>query len=109
MGMTYEQYWDADPYLAVAYRKAYKIRRNTENYNAWITGLYVYDAFSVCLSNFFRKKGATKQEYIERPVDIFPITEKEKRKREREEREKVMMALQEMQRAQQVRKAQKGD
>lgn len=109
MGMTYEQFWDASPYLAIAYREAYKIRRNAENYNAWIAGLYVYDAFAVVLANAFGKRGEKKAEYIERPLDIFPISEREKRVREQAEREKVMQALREMQRAQRAQKTQKGD
>jgi hypothetical protein len=86
MGMTYEQYWDAPPHLAVAYRKAYILRRKTENEQAWLAGLYVYDAFAVCLANVFAKRGAKKQQYLEQPMDIFPLTEREKKRRKQEER-----------------------
>ena len=49
MGMSYEQYWEQSPYLTVAYRKAYRIKRETENEQAWLQGLYVFDAFAVAL------------------------------------------------------------
>ena len=106
MGMTYQQYWDESPYIAVAYRKAYKLKRQMQNENAWIQGLYVYDAFSVCLANAFAKRGAKKQEYIEKPIDIFPLTKAEKKQREREEQKKMEEALRAMQRAQKKKKKQ---
>ena len=74
MGMSYEQFWDGHPYLVVAYRKAYKLKREIENEQAWLQGLYVFDAFAVCLANVFAKRGAKKQAYLERPIDIFPLT-----------------------------------
>lgn len=107
MGMTYEQFWDAPPYLAIAYRKAYRIRREIENENAWLSGLYVYDAFAVCLANAFTKRGAKKQQYMERPIDIFPLNEQERKRREREEFKKMDEALQAMRRQQQRDKKKK--
>ena len=72
-------------------------------------GLYVYDAFAVCLANAFRKRGAKVQNYLEKPIDIFPLTEKEKREREQEEFEKMQRAMEAMARKQRSRKKQKGD
>lgn len=109
MGMSYEDYWEGPPSLAITYRKAYKLRRETENEQAWLQGLYVYDAFAVCLANAFRKRGAKVQNYLEKPIDIFPLTEKEKREREQEEFEKMQRAMEAMARKQRSRKKQKGD
>ena len=78
-----------------------------ENENAWLTGLYVYDAFAVALSNAFGKRGAKKQQYIERPVDIFPLTKEERKAREQEEFKKMDAALQAMRDAQQREKKKK--
>lgn len=107
--MSYEDYWEGPPSLAITYRKAYKLRRETENEQAWLQGLYVYDAFAVCLANAFRKRGAKIQNYLEKPIDIFPLTEKEKREREQEEFEKMQRAMEAMARKQRSRKKQKGD
>ena len=109
MGMSYEQYWDAPPHLAVAYRKAFKLKRELENEQAWLNGLYVYDAFAVCMANVFSKRGAKKQEYLERPVDIFPLTEAEKKRREQEEYAKMQKAMESMVRKQKREKKSKGD
>ena len=108
MGMTYEQYWDAPPHLAVAYRKAYKLKRQLDNEQAWLQGLYMYDAFAVVLANAFSKRGSKKHEYIDRPLDIFPLTESEKKRREQEEYAKMQKAMEVMV-ARQRRKKTKGD
>lgn len=109
MGMTCEQYWEQSPYLTVAYRKAYRIRRETENEQAWLQGLYVFDAFAVVLANVFSKRGAKKQKYIERPIDIFPLTEREKKRREAEENAKMQAVMESMVRKQRAKRKPKGD
>lgn len=108
MGMSYEQFWDEPPQIATAYRKAYKLRREAENEQAWLQGLYNYDAFAVVLANAFRSKGAKRQTYMEKPIDIFPLTEAEKQRREREEYAKMETAMKAMVRKQKAKKT-KGD
>ena len=108
MGMSYTEFWDEPPFLVVAYRKAYRLKREIENEQAWLQGVYVYDAFAVCLSNLFGKSGAKKQKYFERPIDIFQLTEKEKKAREKAEYAKMQAAMEEMVRRQQ-RKKKKGE
>lgn len=107
MGMSPEQYWDGPPSLAVAYRKAYRLKKESENEMAWLQGLYNYDAFAVCLANAFSKRGTKKQNYIEKPFDLFPLTEAEKARREAEENAKMQHAMEAMIRAQRAKK--KGD
>ena len=109
MGMTPDQYWEQSPYLAVAYRNAYRLRRATENEQAWLQGFYVYDAVAVCFANAFSKRGQKKLTYIEKPVDIFPLTKREKKQREAEENAKMQRAMEEMIRQQRREKKQKGD
>lgn len=106
MGMTYEQYWDMSPYLVIAYRKAYKLKREIANEQAWLQGLYVYDAFAVCMANAFAKRGAKKENYLEKPVDIFPLTDAEKERREHEERDKMQQAMEAIARKQRRKKKQ---
>ena len=109
MGMSYEQYWDESPYLVVAYRKAYRLRRETENEQAWLQGLYVLDAFAVVMANVFAKRGSKRQEYLERPIDIYPLTEREKKRRQAEENAKMQAAMEAMARKQRQQKKSKGD
>lgn len=107
MGMSYTQFWDEPPQLAVAYRKAFRIKRELDNTQAWLAGFYVYDAFTVCMANLFSKRGARKLNYMEKPIDIFPLTEREKKLREQEEYAKMQAALETMRVKQ--KKKQKGD
>jgi hypothetical protein len=109
MGMTPTQYWEESPYLAVAYRKAYRFKREAENEQAWLQGLYVFDAFAVCLANALSKRGAKKQTYLEKPIDIFPLTEREKKRREDVENAKMQAAMEAMMREQRLKKKSKGD
>ena len=101
MGMSYTEFWDGHPFLTVAYRKAYRLKREIENEQAWLQGLYVYDAISVCMSNLFKKSGGKKSNYFEKPVDIFPLTEKQKAEREKAEYAKMQSAMEAMIRKQQ--------
>ena len=108
MGMTYEQFWDESPYLAVVYKKAHKLKRELDNEQAWLQGLYVCDAIAVCLSNAFKKRGGKTIQYLEQPIDIFPLSKKEKKRREQQEYAKMQAALEAMARKQRAEK-QKGD
>ena len=109
MGMTEEQFWDKSPQLAVAYREAYKLRRKLENEQAWLQGMYFFNAVSVAVGNAMAKKGAKRLTYLERPIDIFPLTEREKKQREQEEYLKMQKALEAMVQKQRRQKKQKGD
>ena len=109
MGMTYAEFWDAPPRLAIAYRKAWRLKKESDNEQAWLNGLYVFDAFAACLANVFAKRGAKKQTYIERPIDIFPLTEREKKRRAAEENAKMQRAMEAMIREQKRKKKSKGD
>ena len=108
MGMSYTEFWDEPPFLAVAYRKAYRLKREIENEQAWLQGLYVYDAFAVCMSNAFSKRGTKRQNYFEKPIDIFPLTEREKKEREQAEFAKMQAAMENMIQEQR-RKKKQGD
>lgn len=108
MGMSYTEFWESPPHLAVAYRNAYRLKREIDNEQAWLQGLYVFDAFAVCLANAFSKRGAKSQTYLEHPIDIFPLTEQEKKRREQKEYAKMQAALESMARKQRSEKK-KGD
>ena len=73
IGMSYAEYWEGDPKLAQYYRKAYHIKQEEINNNAWLQGLYIYDAVSTALYNSLRGMGKTKQpakDYAKQPYDL---------------------------------------
>ena len=73
IGMSYGQYWEGDPKLAQYYRKAYAIKQEEFNNNAWLQGMYVYDAVSTAIHNAMRGMGKSRtpaKEYAKAPYDI---------------------------------------
>ena len=44
MGMTWDDFWHGDPQMAVAFRKADKLRIKRRDQELWLQGRYVYDA-----------------------------------------------------------------
>ena len=84
MGMTWSQFWEDEPKLAIAYRKAENIRKRRKNEELWLQGLYVAESLKSTVCNMFNK---TKHQYPEEP---FPITvDEQKERREREEKARL--------------------
>ena len=74
IGMSHAEYWEGDPKLAQYYRKAYFLRQEEINNNAWLQGLYVYDAVSTALHNALRGMGKNPppaKDYAKKPYDLF--------------------------------------
>ena len=73
IGMSYAEYWEGDVKLAQYYRKAYNIKQDEINNNAWLQGMYIYDAFSTALFNFSRslaKNPPAAKTYTQQPYDF---------------------------------------
>jgi hypothetical protein len=90
--MSYAEYWEGDPSLPKYYRKAYRIKQDEINNNAWLQGVYIYDAISTALHNALRDpKKSRAKEYAPKPYDFRhkEKTEQEKAKEVAAEREKA--------------------
>ena len=79
MGMSYEQYWDGDPWLYADYREADRLAQEREAYGRWLTGMYVYDAIGrlVPVLNPFPKKHRA-EPYPEEPYEVARTRDSEK-------------------------------
>ena len=66
IGMTYEQFWENDPSLAKYYREADKLRNERKNTDAWIQGMYIYDAVSTVVYNVWCRDKGNHQQNIQR-------------------------------------------
>lgn len=86
-GMTYEQFWFGDPWMAKAYKEKHLLERKQKNEEMWVNGAYQLSALSVALNNAFNKR---KIDYIKEPFNLFPKTEAEKEIEKREERQKLI-------------------
>ena len=85
MGMSYTQFWEEEPQLCAAYRKADEIRRRRMNEELWLNGIYTAEALASTVGNMFSK--GTKHKY---PTEPKPITRDEIEER-RERAEKLKM------------------
>lgn len=95
IGMSSAEYWSGDPSLVRYYRKAYKIKQEQINNNAWLQGMYIYDAFSTALFNFSRslaKNPPAAKTYTQQPYDFGnrQKSEQEKAKEVEIEQEKAL-------------------
>lgn len=98
MGMSAEEFWDGDPWLAKAYRKAYQIRLENENRiadrDAWRLGQYMRYALSsiAIVVNGFVPKGYHMTEYPEKPMTVTAEEQKNEEVRKKQEDNKQAMA-----------------
>lgn len=78
IGMSYDEFWNQDPYLAVYYREAHELKRDEENQKQWWNGMYTFIAVSTALSNIhFDGKKHKPNYYLNEPLRIRPKTEEE--------------------------------
>jgi hypothetical protein len=70
IGMSSAEYWSGDPSLVRYYRKAYRIRQEEKNNNAWLQGAYIYDAVSTALHNALRGKNSQAKTYAKQPYNF---------------------------------------
>lgn len=80
IGMTYEQYWDGENELPKQYRKAERMRQEQKNHEAWLNGLYVYDAVMSMMSHMNKNK-SDHRNYAEQPYDFTPQPQKQEEKK----------------------------
>ena len=87
IGMSYELYWHGEPNLVKAYREAEEMRVDRMNYEAWLQGLYVYQAVGALypvFNPFSKQKKA--EEYLKEPI---VITERARNQKAMEEGNKM--------------------
>ena len=89
--MSSAEYWEGDPSLTRYFRKAYEMKQEENNHNAWLQGLYIYDAVSTALHNALRGKNSTAKEYAKQPYNFRnkEKSEAEKAKEVQVEQEKA--------------------
>nr|DAF76315.1 MAG TPA: hypothetical protein [Caudoviricetes sp.] len=82
MGMTPEQFWEQDCALARAYRESYRQRRQLQNEDAWIQGMYIYEALYALHPVFNGWSKARVKEYRKEPYDFGFVAPRKKQTKE---------------------------
>ena len=90
-GMSYEQYWFGDPWMARAYAQKHLLARKQRNEELWLEGIYLSKAFGVVLHNAFDKH---KEKYFDKPLEIFAKTDAEIEEETRQKRRAMIAHLQ---------------
>lgn len=82
IGMPQNEFWNGDVTLVKAYRKAYEYKKQEWNVQAYLHGLYVYDALLRVspILQAFAKKGTKPMEYRDSPIEILTSPQQEKAK-----------------------------
>lgn len=80
IGMSYEDYWENDVFIAKSYRRAYDIQKERTNEQLWLQGLYVYQAIMAMTPALRPMSNSAPEKYMEEPL---PLTETEFKKREK--------------------------
>lgn len=96
IGMTYEQYWDASPHLVCAYRQADAYKQDRYSQEAWLQGLYIYNAFGAVISNAFGGKGSKKAEYFREPIRFREKTKAEIAQEAEQKRQEIIKRLEQL-------------
>ncbi|MEG0898503.1 MAG: hypothetical protein RSF40_02180 [Oscillospiraceae bacterium] len=90
IGMTSAEYWDGDCLLTQSFRKSFDIKRENENENAWLHGLYVYNALSTAIGNAFgNKDGKNTSTYPQKPYSFDEQDNIERKKELQKEQEEL--------------------
>lgn len=96
LGMTYELYWEGDPWLAKAYRDAYEMKRDYDNQTLWMNGIYVFNAIGTAIANIHLDgKHHAPVPYLKEPIRIRPYTEEELKAKKEKEQDDVIRYLDE--------------
>ena len=90
MGMSYELYWEGDPWLTEAYAEAHKTAIQHKSWELWLQGLYIHEAFGVVIKNAFSRKGTRPAKYMDEPIRVVPLSEAEKAEKTERERQRTI-------------------
>jgi len=71
MGVPYNVFWEEDSDMVEVYLKANRLKREEENFDAWLNGLYTSYALSTVLGSMFAKKGSKPKSYLEKPLELY--------------------------------------
>lgn len=83
--MPSDEFWNGDPRLLLSYIEARRLKEEREelinsrtiDYQAWLTGLYCYQAFGTVMANSFSKKGKSAK-YLSEPISFKQSEQKPK-------------------------------
>jgi len=83
MGMTWDDYWNGDPQMTVAFRKMHRLKQESRNQEMWLQGMYIYEAL-LDVSPMFHDL-VKEPKPIPYPAKPYPISKTDSEKRKEQE------------------------
>ena len=96
IGMSYDEFWYGDCWVASYYREAWKLKKQQLNEQFWLQGVYIYEALIdvAPILHAFTKKGTKPLPFPEKPYDLYNDSKQsKKKKKQEEENEKIRAEL----------------
>lgn len=91
MGMSYDEFYNKDHTLAADYRHIFKQKREKENFDMWLMGLYVYQAISRTAPLLIPfNEHPNPEPYLDKPLPIYDKVESAEEKKANAVAEKGM-------------------
>lgn len=82
--MTEEQFWHSNPRIIRVYEKVFKEKQNQINDLAYLfVGNYGMAALITSIDKVLNGR-KSKSKYMEKPLELFPLTEEEKKKKQQD-------------------------
>lgn len=109
IGVTYDDYWHGDPYIAKYERQAEQIRNDKRNQEMFQQGAYIYQALCAVspVLHAFAKNGTNPEPYLAEPL---PLTKKQAQKQaQRRYQEKVKRFQEQAEARNAKRRSQRGE
>lgn len=69
--MPYDLFWSGHAWLTVSYKKAYRIRREQVNFDAYIQATYIYDVMSRLAPAYNAFAGGKTTQWLDKPYDLY--------------------------------------
>lgn len=93
-GMSYDEYWYGEPYRAMFYLKAYKLKVRQKDEEMWMQGMYIYEALCDVspILHAFSKKGTKPLQYSAAPYLSKVNSLKTKKEKEQEKKNAQLIA-----------------
>ena len=101
IGMTWEQYWYGDVWMAGVFREADKRRTERVNAEAHLMGMYIYEALCDVspVLHAFAKKGTRPKPYRTEPYGMSGSSKEKDDRQEEAERLRAEIYMKQMMRA----------
>ena len=89
--MTEEQFWHSNPAIIKVWAEAWKRKENRQNELIHtFVGNYIQSALVTSIDKVLNGK-KSKSKYLEKPIQLFELTEEEKEKEQEKARQAFMM------------------